>query len=116
MSINGIALVCLALGTYVVGSACQLSHRMRTESEGEHAICRLCYDKAVEVWTSSSDLYSGRFGYAPKLHIYQEHQCSDCRTTAVIYTADGRWMIKCPLCAPEGVPCDRCLPSEGVKE
>lgn len=116
MSINEIALVCVALGTSALGSACRSSHRMRADTEGEHVVCRNCYDRAVEVWTSSSDLYSGRFGYSPKVRVHQEHQCPECQTTAVIYTADGRWMISCPRCAPEGVPCDRCLPSEGVKE
>ena len=116
MSMRALALVCGALVVSVAGSACRSPHRMRGETEGQQVICRSCYDRAVEVWTSSSDKYSGRFGYAPTLHVHQEHQCPDCRTTAVVYTEDGRWMISCTRCAPEGVPCDRCLPPAGARE
>ena len=94
-------------------AACQSSHQMRAESLDKTTVCRACYDKAVEVWESGR--YGGTpWGYIPAPRVRVEHQCSECGTTAVVHTDDGRWMITCPKCAPAGAVCDRCQPAEGV--
>lgn len=106
----------LLLGAMLAGAmglvaGCTSSHKMRAVSETNPTVCRECYDQAVRVWDRSVYGYAGgRWGYVPSTRVYAEHQCASCDSTMVVHTDDGRWTIKCPLCAPEGVPCDKCLP------
>ncbi len=67
--------------------------------------CSKCYDFAVRVLTGP-----------PKHRRYKievRHACADCASEAVIFAAeDGRLMIRCAGCVPDGVACDRCLPPQ----
>ncbi len=70
---------------------------------GQRLGCRLCYDETVRVLTG-----------APKYRRYktiQRHRCEECKTDVAFYDGDdGKLMIRCARCAPDGVQCDRCLP------
>jgi len=71
---------------------------------GDHVMgCQKCYDEAVRVRRLSSKGPS-------RTRIIKKHMCPGCKGEMVSYTEDGTAMIKCASCAPEGVPCDRCLP------
>jgi len=74
---------------------------------GRTLACRLCYDETQRVFRFKSKVYKSRRS------VYQtikKHACPDCKTEAVFYSEDGRAYIKCAGCAPDGVPCDLCLP------
>lgn len=101
------------IGSTAAFTGCQTQHRMRASSADKVTVCRECYDKAVEVWDRGG-YFSPRWGYVPSGRVYVEHQCAACKSTMAVYTDDGRWMIQCPVCAPKGVPCDKCLPGDGV--
>lgn len=123
-----VALMGSTLGGVVPMVGCQSDHRMRTGGENKVTVCRECYDKAITVWDqgrypgwhseySRNSAYSGgRWGYIPSKRVHVEHQCASCNATMVVHTDDGRWTIQCPTCAPKGVPCDKCLPGDGVIE
>lgn len=67
--------------------------------------CRLCYN---EVKTVMERLKGPNLGTPRTVKI---HKCPDCRAEMKIYVNDdGVAMVKCPKCAPEGMPCDKCLP------
>lgn len=103
--------VVLLAGAAVVLGGCASSHKMRVGSETNASVCRECYDQAVKTWDHSVYGYAGRrWGYVPSTRVYVEHLCASCNSTMVVHTDDGHWTIKCPTCAPEGVPCDKCLP------
>lgn len=78
-------------------------HEMAEHSDGVAISCQRCYDLAVRVSRGP-----------PKLRRYktvERHACPDCASDAVIYEGpSGKAIIRCEGCAPEGVPCDRCLP------
>lgn len=103
--------VVLLAGAVGVLGGCTSTHKVRADSGTEATVCRECYDQAVKTWDGSVYGYSGaRWGYVPSTRVYAEHRCASCDSTMVVHTDDGRWTIKCPVCAPEGVPCDKCLP------
>lgn len=107
-----VALALLTIAPGVLGG-CAAHHEMRTGSEGKVTVCRECYDQAVRVWDSGG--YAGaRWVHAPSPRVRVEHQCASCKSTMVVHTDDGHWMIQCPTCAPEGVLCDKCLPGDGA--
>ena len=105
-----IAPVLLAVAAWGLGG-CAADHKMRTGSEGSTVVCRECYDQAVQVWEKGGYL-GARWYSTPASKVRVEHQCASCKTTMVVHTEDGRWTIKCPTCAPEGVACDKCLPGD----
>lgn len=103
--------VVLLTGAALVLGSCAGAHKMREGSGAEASVCRECYDQAVRTWDQSVYGYAGgRWGYVPSTRVYAEHHCASCNSTMVVHTDDGRWTIQCPTCAPEGVPCDKCLP------
>ncbi len=102
----------LAIATSVLGG-CAAGHPMSTGSEAKVTVCRECYDEAVRVWDKGG-YTSARWLYAPSQRVHVEHQCAACKATMVVHTENGRWMIKCPGCAPDGVACDKCLPGDGA--
>lgn len=80
------------------------AHPVASQQAGHRMQCRMCYDMAVRVSTGP-----------PKHRRYkvvQRHECPDCRANVVIYSQEGEMKIKCARCAPEGVPCDRCVPPD----
>ena len=83
-------------------------HHTVTGGTGEYRIgCRLCYDEMVRVLAGG-----------PKNRHYKvvtRHQCPECMTDVIFYMGDDdRLMIRCAKRAPEGVPCDRCIPPQGT--
>ena len=101
----------IAIALLAVWGGCATDHRMRGASEPKMTVCRECYDEAVRVWDTNR--YVGaRWSHAPSWRPRGENQCAYCKATMVVHTEDGRWTIQCPTCAPEGVPCDRCLPGD----
>ena len=43
------------------------------------------------------------------------HACSCCKVEVSIYEVDGKPMLRCPKCAPEGVECAACELGDGTK-
>lgn len=107
-----VAAIAFSMG--VICGGCASEHRMRTGSgEAKVTVCRECYDQAVSVWTRSSTGYGGKiWRHVPSERVRVEHQCDSCKSTMVVHTDDGRWTLKCPTCAPEGIPCDKCMPGD----
>lgn len=101
----------IAVALLGVLGGCATDHKMRDGGEANMTVCRECYDQAVRVWNTGR--YAGaRWTHAPSQRVRVEHQCASCKSTMVVHTEDGRWMIRCPTCAPDGVPCDKCLPGD----
>lgn len=44
------------------------------------------------------------------------HACSCCQVEIAIYEVDGKPMLRCPKCAPEGVECAVCEHGDGSAE
>lgn len=101
----------IAVALLGVLGGCATDHKMRDGSEAKVTVCRECYDQAVRVWDTGR--YAGaRWIHAPSQRVRVEHQCASCKSKMVVHTEDGRWTIRCPTCAPDGVPCDKCLPGD----
>ncbi len=83
----------------------EVVHTVVAANEGQRLSCQLCYDEVVRVLTGP-----------PKHRRYktvQRHRCVECTTEVAFYVGnDGKLMIRCARCAPDGMPCDRCLPPE----
>lgn len=77
-------------------------------AEGQPLQCQLCYDETVRVVKSHRWPKGATRG--AKYVTIKKHQCPDCQTDVEFYAQDGKPMIKCARCAPEGLPCDQCLP------
>ena len=108
---SNLTVVILSATAISLFTGCATHHTMRGANDGSTvSICRDCYDEAVRVW-ESGHYAGGRWIYAPTQHVRVEHHCASCKSTMVVQTADGRWTLTCPGCAPEGVPCDKCMPS-----
>ncbi len=75
--------------------------------DGQPLACRLCYDETVKVLKTRWPKAQHQGG---QYQLIKRHQCPDCGHDVEFYTQDGRPMIKCARCAPDGLPCDRCLP------
>ncbi len=102
-------LIALALGLVLAGwsTGCQSAggHEMAAAPQGQPVRCQSCYDQTRIVRNERVKGVSYR--------VVRKHMCKDCDTEAVLYAQDGRMMIKCAGCAPEGIPCDKCLPPKG---
>ncbi|MGD9789181.1 MAG: hypothetical protein AB7Q00_07130 [Phycisphaerales bacterium] len=86
-------------------SACQSDkHTMVEPKPGTRVVCKECYDEVAKVRRRS-----GHRGpsYTQNVAV---HQCESCKSEMTIYSENGVLMVRCPVCAPEGVPCDKCLP------
>lgn len=93
--------------------SCAGHHEMKHAAPGTTPVCRECYEQALRVWDTGR--YSGkRWHQVPQSRVRVEHQCASCKATMAVHTEDGQWTIHCPTCAPEGVPCDRCMPSDSI--
>lgn len=75
-------------------------------AEGQPLQCQLCYDETVRVRKS----YAHPKGATRQYVTIKKHRCPDCQTDVEFYAQDGKTMIKCARCAPDGLPCDQCLP------
>lgn len=66
--------------------------------------CAECRDLAVQelkVHRSGRHFQSG--SRLPRVHV-----CSCCKVEVAIYEVDGKPMLRCPKCAPEGIECAAC--------
>jgi len=88
-------------------AACQKQHTMTKPEPGSTAICAKCYEH-IQKWRKPG----GPHGLGTNRTI-ATHMCEDCKSEVSIYSEDSVLMVKCAKCAPEGLPCDRCLPPEG---
>lgn len=83
-------------------------HRMAETPTGMRIACRLCYDEMKRV--SRGAIGKQKRGWRTR------HACEGCNAESSIYWEDGVVKMKCPECAPEGIPCDRCLPPESPRD
>ena len=91
----------LALG------ACQSNkHSMVEARPGMTVVCKDCYDQVQKARSTGGP----RGGLATNRTI-STHMCPCCKTEMSIYVENGVAKVKCGGCAPEGVACDKCLPS-----
>lgn len=82
------------------------THTMVEARPGMTVVCRDCYDQVQKVRGTGGP----RGGLATNRTI-RTHMCPSCKTDMSTYMEDGITKIKCAGCAPEGLECDRCLPS-----
>ena len=89
---------------YVVG--CECCNPCKTQAKAPCATayhpvaCRVCYNRAVQARTACSR--DG--GTCPRVETW----CPTCKCQMVTYSKNGKAMMVCPKCAPQGVECDRC--------
>lgn len=81
------------------------SHQVSSGPENHAMACKLCYDEAKTVVTAH-----GKGAQWSRSQVIRKHMCPGCNAEVVTYTEEGKPMIKCPKCAPEGVACDKCTP------
>ena len=100
------AVVALALGIVAAGwlAGCQSTggHQVAATAQEQPMMCQACYDQAQLVRNNNVKGVSYR--------VIKKHVCKDCNSQVVLYAQDGKMMIKCSKCAPEGMPCDKCRP------
>lgn len=105
----GAGVVALVLAPLLVG--CEGSGGKRhevTAAQSDQVLgCQKCYDETIQV----RRMHGKGAPYA-RTQTITRHMCPDCKGDMKTYTEDGRLMIKCTQCAPEGAPCNRCLPPE----
>lgn len=82
-------------------------HATLDKPSGYEVKCQLCYDKIVRIRRPDF----GKTGSnIPSYKSVTKHMCPECKGMSEIYSQDGEFLFKCDKCAPEGVPCDRCIP------
>lgn len=75
-------------------------------SPGEVAVCTKCYDEIVRARGKGGPLAGLRTN-----KMIAKHACEECDTEMSLYVEGGVAMVKCARCAPQGVPCDKCVPA-----
>lgn len=103
----------MAIGTaaWITGCAStsgKTAHQVVSQAADHKIQCQKCYDEVIRIRRSFD---KGKHRWK-KTHMITRHVCPDCKTELSIYTEDGKPMVKCAKCAPEGVACDRCLPPQ----
>lgn len=87
-------------------SACQSDkHTMVEPKDSTVIVCKDCYNEVYKVQHPSGSRWGGTVTQA-----HTRHECPSCKTEMSIYTENGVARVKCAKCAPEGLPCDKCLP------
>lgn len=87
--------------------ACQSDkHTMVEAQPGMTVVCKDCYSQSVKMQHASGSRFGGTVDQS-----HQVHQCPSCKTEMSTYVENGVTKIKCAKCAPEGLACDKCLPS-----
>ena len=88
-------------------AACQSDkHPMVEAKPGMTVICTACYDETVRLSHGSK--------FRSSAMKQTTHQCPSCRTQMSTYVENGVDKIRCAVCAPDGVECDKCLPLDRV--
>jgi len=77
-------------------------HKTMAQAADHPMMCQKCYDEAVRVRKPGTKWR--------RTQVIKKHMCPDCKAEMTTYTKDGKAMIKCASCAPEGVACDKCMP------
>jgi hypothetical protein len=87
--------------------ACQTDrHTMVEPAPGTTIVCRECYDEVAKV--RLMHVRTNRI----ETETFVTHRCEGCKAGMSIYGESGVLMVKCARCAPDGLPCDKCLPPE----
>lgn len=91
-------------------AGCQTEkHTMVEPKPGQVVVCSKCYDQIRKARSTGGP----RGGLATNRMI-STHMCEECKTEMSIYSQDAVLMVRCAKCAPEGVPCDKCLPPDSA--
>lgn len=92
-------------------AACSSMQHDVSKSEPETvSVCSRCYDQIRKVRSTG-----GPHGTIATNRTVITHMCEDCKVEMTIYEKDGVLMVRCAMCAPEGVDCDRCVPTAAAK-
>ena len=95
-----------------ITAGCQSNKHVMTDTEpGQAVACSKCYDEIRKARRPGGP----RGGLATNRRV-RVHMCEDCKTEVTFYDESGTLMVKCPKCAPAGLPCDKCLPPSGAGE
>ena len=94
-------LVFVAVG-WLAGCQSTGGREMAATTQEQPMTCQACYDQAQLVRNNNVKGVSYR--------VIKKHMCKDCKTEVVLYAKDGKPMIMCSKCAPEGMCCDKCRP------
>ena len=78
---------------------------MGDSADGHVMGCKMCYDEAKTVRREFA-----KGSQWSQNQVIKKHMCPDCKVDMSTYMEDGKPMIKCAKCAPEGVACDKCKP------
>jgi hypothetical protein len=99
--------VLLSVGTLFWFTGCQQpDHTMdETTMAAKPINCSLCYDRTLTVRKISP-----KGSWLGQRKTVVKHMCPECKVDSEIYTKDGKLMMQCAKCAPEGLACDKCLP------
>ena len=101
----------LIAATLVVMAGCSsMKHDVSKPEAGTVSVCSQCYDQIRKARSTGGP----RGGLATNRTI-TTHMCVDCKAEMSVFEKDGVLMVRCPSCAPEGVPCDRCSPKDPSK-
>ena len=101
-------LLLLAFASVAFIQGCATSkHDISKAEAGQVSVCTKCYDQIRKARSTGGP----RGGLATNRTI-TTHTCEDCKNEMTIYEKDGVMMVRCAICAPEGVDCDRCVPKK----
>ena len=92
----------VAAAAWIAGCQTTGSHAVADQSASQPMMCQACYDRTQ---LARQEKVKG-VGY----RLIRKHTCKDCGTETTIYEQDGKIMMKCRKCAPDGVACDKCQP------
>lgn len=95
------ASMCLA---FTATSCNSDKHRMNDAHHGTAMNCRECYDEVRVIREA------GRIPHEQNVYV---HKCPGCKSDMSMYMENGTMMVKCKGCAPDGMPCDQCMPPNG---
>jgi hypothetical protein len=101
-------LLLLAFASVSLLQGCATSkHDVAKTDAGQVSVCTKCYEQIRKARSTGGP----RGGLATNRTI-TTHMCEDCKNEMTIYEKDGVMMVRCAICAPEGVDCDRCVPKK----
>ena len=104
-------LLILAAASAMLAQGCATGkHDVAKAQAGQVSVCTKCYDQIRKARNTGGP----RGGLATNRTI-TTHMCEDCKDEMTIYEKDGVLMVRCAMCAPEGVDCDRCVPTAAAK-
>lgn len=88
------------LFSFIAGCAAAPAHHDMTPGrDGVTIACGKCYD-VIRKSRHARGAATAR----------TVHACPDCKSEMAVYDENGVAMARCERCAPDGIPCDKCLP------